>query len=180
MAQEIINNGTFVGDPSAEIIYNSFEKAKNNFSELYSITGWESRSDIVSVVSLTASIDNVVTLTGASESNGGLTFFDANAKIIPISLNDVIHIDFACTFVSVVATAGQSVEIYLKAGSARYRGYTHVLLKGAGIDDFFSISWCVPCGADIVANGLEIVLKPSSTMNCKERYLVVNRTHKGI
>jgi len=41
MSQQIINNGGFVNDPSAETIYASFSKAKSNFAELYgaSVTG---------------------------------------------------------------------------------------------------------------------------------------------
>lgn len=35
MAKEVINNGSYQGDPSAESVFNSFEKAKNNFDEVY-------------------------------------------------------------------------------------------------------------------------------------------------
>lgn len=35
MAEQIINNGASAGDPTAENIYTSFEKSKDNFSELY-------------------------------------------------------------------------------------------------------------------------------------------------
>lgn len=35
MAEQIINNGSSAGDPTAENIYTSFEKTKDNFSELY-------------------------------------------------------------------------------------------------------------------------------------------------
>ena len=35
MAQEIIQNGSYQGDQSAESVYNSFEKVNNNFTELY-------------------------------------------------------------------------------------------------------------------------------------------------
>jgi hypothetical protein len=35
MAEQIINNGASAGDPTAENIYTSFEKTKDNFSELY-------------------------------------------------------------------------------------------------------------------------------------------------
>tara|TARA_R110002012_G_scaffold321529_1_gene549707 strand:+ start:589 stop:1167 length:579 start_codon:yes stop_codon:yes gene_type:complete len=45
MSLEVINNGSFVGDPSAEFIYNSFEKSKNNFSEIKDYTGWGAYTD---------------------------------------------------------------------------------------------------------------------------------------
>jgi hypothetical protein len=35
MAQEIINNGTFDNDPSAEKIRTAFDKVNNNFTEVY-------------------------------------------------------------------------------------------------------------------------------------------------
>ena len=38
MAEQIINNGASAGDPTAENIYTSFEKTKDNFSELYALT----------------------------------------------------------------------------------------------------------------------------------------------
>lgn len=37
MAEQIINNGASAGDPTAENIYTSFEKSKDNFSELYAL-----------------------------------------------------------------------------------------------------------------------------------------------
>lgn len=42
MAQEIINNGTFDNDPSAEKIRTAFDKCNNNFTELYGVTGGDS------------------------------------------------------------------------------------------------------------------------------------------
>jgi len=35
MAEQVILNGAYPGDPSAESVYASFEKAKQNFAELY-------------------------------------------------------------------------------------------------------------------------------------------------
>jgi len=35
MAEQVILNGSYPGDPSAESTYASFEKAKQNFAELY-------------------------------------------------------------------------------------------------------------------------------------------------
>lgn len=35
MTQQVINNGSFVDDPSAENLYSSFGKANSNFTDLY-------------------------------------------------------------------------------------------------------------------------------------------------
>jgi hypothetical protein len=47
MAQEIINHGITAGDGTGEILFSSFEKCNNNFTELYS------RTDIVNNTSIT-------------------------------------------------------------------------------------------------------------------------------
>lgn len=179
MAQEIINNGTFAGDPSAENLYDAFEKVKNNFSELYSTTGWESKVDTTNVVSLTGATENIMQITTASESNGGLSLLDANAKITPVSLNDVIIIDFACTFVT-PAGIEQTIDVNLKVGSNVYRAYNYKLNKGFGNDDAFSITWSLPCGASVMSNDVVIVLNPNSTMDYKDRFISVTRVHKGV
>lgn len=50
MAQEIINNGSYQGDPSAESIFNSFNKVNLNFTENYTDIE-ELKTDIQSAVS---------------------------------------------------------------------------------------------------------------------------------
>lgn len=44
MAQQIINNGTFDNDPSAEKIRTAFDKVNDNFTELYNDTGGSLKS----------------------------------------------------------------------------------------------------------------------------------------
>lgn len=143
------------------------------------ITGWESRSDSLNTLTLTANTDNVMQLTGTSQSNGGLVFFDSNAKIIPIGLNDLIQIDFACTFETPSGTDNM-VDVKLKVGANYYRGYSYNLTKGSGVDDIFSVSWSIPCGSETISNGIELVLNPNVAVDYKERYLAVSRTHKGV
>ena len=40
MAQQEINNGTAAGDGTGEILFSSFEKTNDNFTELYGVGGW--------------------------------------------------------------------------------------------------------------------------------------------
>jgi hypothetical protein len=142
-------------------------------------TGWESKTDTTNIISLTAATDNVMTLSATSDSNGGLTLLDSNSKIIPIQLNDVLSIDFACTFITPAGTE-RSIDVYLRVGMSFYRGYNYKLTKGASNSDFFSINWNLPCGVAVMANDVEIVLNPTSTMDYKDRYINVARTHKAI
>ena len=141
-------------------------------------TGFESKTDTTNVVSLTAATDNVMSLSATSVSNGGLTFLDSNSKIIPIQLNDVLAIEFACTFETPAGTE-QSIDVLLRVGTSFYRGYNYKLTKGAGNDDYFSVNWNLPCGVNVMANDVEIVLNPTSTMNYKDRYINVTRIHKA-
>ena len=142
-------------------------------------TGWESKTDTTNIISLTAATDNVMTLSATSDSNGGLTLLDSNSKIIPIQLNDVLSIEFACTFITPAGTE-RSIDVYLRVGVSFYRGYNYKLTKGASNNDFFSVNWNLPCGVDVMANDVEIVLNPTSTMDYKDRYINVARIHKAI
>ena len=179
MAKQVINNGTTAGDGTGENLHDAFQKVNENFDEVYGFTGWESKSDTTNTVSLTALTDNVMQITTVSESNGGLTLLDANAKITPVALNDVIIIDFACTFVTPSGT-DQTIDINLKVGTEVYRAYNYKLNKGSGNDDDFSITWSLPCGSSVMSNDVLIILNPTSTMNYKDRFISVTRVHKGI
>lgn len=159
----------FLGTPS---IYSKPLVSENS-------TGFESKTDTTNVVSLTAATDNVMSLTATSISNGGLTLLDSNSKIIPIQLNDVLAIEFACTFETPTGT-NQSIDILLRVGTSFYRGYNYKLTKGDGNDDHFSVNWNLPCGIDVMSNDVEIVLNPTSTMNYKDRYINVTRIHKAV
>lgn len=170
MAKQVIN--------STDNLNAGKTKINENFNEIYSFTGWMSRVDELNVIELTASIDNVVVITGTAEENGGIYLMDSNSKITPIAVGDVLQVDFACTFETPSGT-DQSIDIRLKVDGVYYRGFHYQLTKGDRNDDFFSVSWAVPCGAYIVANGAEIVLNPTSAMNVKNRYISVVRTHKG-
>lgn len=141
-------------------------------------TGFESKTDTTNTVSLIGSTDNIMNLSATSVSNGGLTFLDNNSKIIPIQLNDVLGIEFACTFITPAGTE-QSVDVYLRVGSSFYRGYNYKLTKGSGNNDYFSVNWNLPCGINVMTNDVEIILNPTSTMDYKDRYINVTRLHKA-
>ena len=141
-------------------------------------TGWQSRVDVVNTVALPIG-ENVLAITGAVESNGNVNLLDANSKIVPENLGDVIQVDFSCTFVT-PAGSDKYVEIKLVVDGVVYRGNTHLLLKGDGNDDYFSLSYSLPVGDAFINNGVSIVISPSAEMSYKNRYIQATLIHKGV
>lgn len=182
MAQEIINNGAFQTDVSAESIYESFEKTKNNFSELYSFhteeTGFESRSDTSTTPSQTAATDNPFLLTTNPEGNGGIDLIDAAGNITPRAVGDVITIDVVFTTIVPAGTNLYSV-VKLIVNGVIYRATTHNLIKGLGLNDYFSVSWTLPVGADFKTYGGTVYINPLATLLIKDRYIQVTQIHKS-
>lgn len=153
-------------------------KINDNFTELYNATGFQSRTDTTNTQTLTGLTDNLVAFSGVLEENGGLTLTDSNAKITPMSLNDIISVDFAFTAVVPLGT-NLFLSIYLKVNSNIFRANTMSIIKGVGLDDNFSVSWVLPVGTDFLANGGEIYINPVVTLDIKNRYINVARIGKG-
>ena len=170
MAQQIIL--------STDNLPTGLPKINDNFTELYSFTGFQSRTDTTNTQSLTALTDNLISFSGTLEENGGLTLMDSNAKITPMSLNDIISVDFAFTGVVPVGT-NLFLSIYLKVNGNIFRASTLPIIKGVGLDDHFSVSWVLPVGADFLTNGAEIYVNPVVGLTIKNRYISVTRIGKG-
>ena len=158
----------FLGVPS---IY-SKPKAKQ-------ITGYKSRVDTINTQNLTALTENLIYFSGTLEENGGLTLMDANAKITPISLNDIISVDFSFTSINPSGT-DQYINCNLVVDGVVYRSQTFPLVKGAGFEDNCSVSFVFPVTATFLTNGGAFYLYPSSATTIKNRYLAVTRIGKGI
>ena len=158
----------FLGVPS---IY-SKPKAKQ-------ITGYKSRVDTINTQNLTALTENLISFSGTLEENGGLTLMDANAKITPISLNDIISVDFSFTSINPSGT-DQYINCNFVVDGVVYRSQTFPLVKGAGFEDNCSVSFVFPVTATFLTNGGAFYLYPSSATTIKNRYLAVTRIGKGI
>ena len=158
----------FLGIPS---IY-SKPKAKQ-------ITGYQSRVDTINTQNLTALTENLIYFSGTLEENGGLTLMNANAKITPISLNDIISVDFAFTSINPAGT-DQYINCNFVVDGVVYRSQTFPLVKGAGFEDNCSVSFVFPVTATFLTNGGEFYLYPSSATTIKNRYVSVTRLAKGI
>jgi hypothetical protein len=140
-------------------------------------TGWESKFQ-ATTQSLTGSTDNLITVVGTSESNGGLTLLNASGKVTPIKLGDAVNIDFGCTVVT-PATPDAYVEIKFVVDGVVFRSITSLLVKSSGNDDFISLTGCLPVGSSFLSNGLEVYINPSANLDIKDKYIAVTRTHIG-
>ena len=143
------------------------------------ITGYQSRVDTSNTQNLTALTENLISFSGTLEENGGLTLMDANAKVTPISLNDIISVDFTFTSINPAGT-DQYINCNFVVDGVVYRSQTFPLVKGSGFEDNCSVSFVFPVTATFLTNGGEFYLYPSSETTIKNRYLAVTRIGKGI
>ena len=141
-------------------------------------TGFQSRTDETNNQSLLSLTDNLISFSGTLEENGGLNLLNSSAKITPIALNDIISVDFAFTGVVPVGS-NLFLSVYLKVNGNIFRATTLPIIKGVGLDDYFSVSWILPVGADFLANGATINVNPLVAMTIKDRYVNVTRLAKG-
>lgn len=170
-----------LGPTTASILLDGF-CLSDGFNESYiypnNETGYERKLDTLNTITLTGAVENTMSLTGTSATNGGLTLLDNVSKIVPLELNDVITVDFACTFVTPTGT-NNYVEIKLLVDGAIYRAFTHQFLKTAGVNDYFSVSWTLSVQEAFLLNGATISLKPNVATDYKDRYIQVARKHRG-
>jgi len=178
MGKQTINIGTTANDGTGDALRTAFDKVNDNFDELYGVTGFISRFD-ASTIPVYGSTLNIMSITGTPEQNGGLALMDSNSWLTPLSLNDIIILDFAGTFIT-PAGSNHYVTVSLYVPSAgNYRSQTIPLIKGSGNDDEFSVSWTLPVGATFLASGGYVVLDADVDLSVKNRYIQVTRIHKG-
>lgn len=135
--------------------------------------GWQSRFQ-ATTQSLTGATNNLITIVGSDESNGGLTLLDVNGKVTPVKLGDYIGVDFACTIVTPDGVSNYITVDFISNGNV-YRSYTHSLLKGSGNDDTFSAGFNFPVGSDLFNNGLEVYITPNTGIDIKDKYIAAGR-----
>ena len=141
-------------------------------------TGFQTRTDLVNTQTLLPLTDNLISFEGTLEENGGLNILDATSKITPIELNDIMTVDFAFTGL-VPAGSNLFLSIYLKVSGIVYRAVSVPIVKGVGIDDYFSVSWVLPVQFDFLTNGAEIYVNPNVEITISNRYISVTRIAKG-
>lgn len=182
MARQEINIGTTANDGTGTPLRVGGDMINDNFIELYDFhnqeSGFESRSDTTTQPTQTATTDNPFLVTTNPESNGGISLIDGSGNITPRAIGDVLSIDVAFTTIVPAGTNLFSI-VKLIVNGVVYRAQTHNLVKGIGLDDYFSVSWTVPVGADFYNNGGTIYINPISTLLIKDRYIQVTQIHKA-
>lgn len=181
-------NETYIGnsDPNSKGLFSlSFFNKQNDpkaFAQLGDIaTGFESGYTTTDQV-ITATTDTIITLLGASfESDGGLNLIDGTSgKITPLLQGDILSIDIAMPLLTPVGTNEYcTMTLVLFGTSDVYRAITHQFIKGAGNQDYISVNWTVPIGADIItAGGLSIVINSTAEITIDSKYISVSRLHR--
>lgn len=74
MAKQDINYGSAVGDPTAESVFDSFKKSKENFDELYAVD-----------VTLTAAVDALEVVTESAKTESYTLVLTDNLKLVTVT-----------------------------------------------------------------------------------------------
>lgn len=74
MAKQDINYGSVVGDPTAESVFDSFKKSKENFDELYAAD-----------VTLTAAVDALEVVTESAKTESYTLVLTDNLKLVTVT-----------------------------------------------------------------------------------------------
>jgi hypothetical protein len=146
-------------------------------------TMWVQRFDGTNTPTLTASTNNIQQVQINTEGNGyaseHLNLLNANGKVTPINVGDVLNVNFSYTIQTPSGT-DRFIETIALVNSVLYSAETHILLKGSGNDDFVTVSWSIPVTQTIKTNGIEIALKPNANCVVKNRRITVTRTHEAL
>jgi hypothetical protein len=179
MAKQTIFLGTTAGDNTGTTLRAGGDMINDNFDELYGATGWESRVDTTNTQTIPSTTMTIIPITIGLESNGGIPLLDANSKIVPIRLGDLLHADFSVTVVT-PSGVDNYVNISFVVNGVTYRSVTFPLVKGTGIDENCSVSFSLPVGSFFFTNGGTFQIYASTGVTIKNRYIAVSLQHKAL
>jgi hypothetical protein len=180
----VIRQGTVTG---GNLLIGGF-KLQNAFNDIFNFDYqggsnpmWVQRFDGTNTPTLTANINNIQQVQINQEGNGFdfASLLNANGKVTPINVGDVLNINYSYTAETPSGT-DRFIETIALVDSVVYCAETHILLKGRGNDDFITVSWSIPITSTIKTNGIEIALKPNSNTVVKNRRLTVTRTQEAL
>ncbi len=144
------------------------------------IVAWERYVDTVNTQTLTGATPNTFDITGSQLASSSLSFIDATTnKITPISLSDFIQVDLAFTAVTPTGT-NNCIEIQMVVNGVVYRAFTHLFVKGSGVDDTISISFGAAIEPGFLVNGATFILTPNTGVTIKNKYISVIRLYKDV
>lgn len=195
MSQQIINIGTLPNDETGDTLRASYDKTNQNFTEVYSNTGWASYSDtIYTDVNTLLIAENA---TGILQNNAGTvidtalptdvtSFYDGvNFKVTPDALNSyfVMNIRFKAKADSVNSYFDYGLDIGTPVLPFFPDGIifpeTKLFLKGANVTHDFNIVSNGYSGADFLANGgIPKLTARNGSIEIWNMEFQIARTHK--
>ena len=163
---------------------------KTSVNALYNVAGWVEYKDLTNTVSnkqsLTAGQETALTIDGASTiktykplSMGNSELWAGN-KITPLALGDAyqIRIDFQADIAN--ANGYFDFGIYIDGAIGYAVQDTFIFPKGAGVAHRYSLNFLIYCLATFLANGGELRINPSHTMQVWDKRIILSRIYSNV
>lgn len=190
MAKQDINYGTTAGDGTGEILFNAFKKAKENFDEVYNMTGWEQITDSSYTVGSPLAIATGVTgkiLTGTVTKiqtqlpSGVTTFWDETTDKL-LGVNNGDGFTLSLRFKAKMDVVNGYFDLHVNIGGSlnRISNETQVFTRGANTEQNFDVDLSYFTGSTFISNGGDIEIVPvNGNIVIYDIVIVIFRTHKG-
>lgn len=191
MSLQIINNGSFEGDETAESIFQAFEKAKQNFAEINNYSGWGAYTDTQytsgSPFTLLADVNNYTNLPNNAgsvlETHKPLDitkFYDGVTGKILGRNGDGLAWSIEMKATPSVNNTWMEIGIDIGGGIPILYPDTFNFPRGTGVER--SIIYAIPAAYTLntwEANGGIVKIKSDNNITIHSIRYVFNRTHKA-
>ena len=163
---------------------------KTSVNALYNVAGWVEYKDLTNTVSnkqsLTAGQETALTIDGASTIKTykplGMATSElwASNKITPLALGDAyqIRIDFQADIAN--ANGYFDFGIYIDGAIGYAVQDTYTFPKGSGVAHRYSLNFLIYCLATFLANGGELRINPSHTMQVWDKRIILSRIYSNV
>lgn len=163
---------------------------KTSVNALYNVAGWVEYKDLTNTVSnkqsLTAGQETALTIDGASTIKTykplgmGNSELWAGNKITPLALGDAysIRIDFNADIAN--ANGYFDFGIYIDGAIGYAVQDTYTFPKGSGVAHRYSLNFLIYCLATFLANGGELRINPSHTMQVWDKRIILSRIYSNV
>lgn len=170
--------------------FGNANEVKNSVNALYNVAGWVEYKDLTNTVSskqaLTAGQANILTIDGASTIKTykplgmGNSELWATNKITPLALGDsyMVRVDFEAD----ISNANGHFDVDCFIGGAIGRTYkdSKSFPKGANTAHSFSINFLIYSLDTFIANGGQIRITPSHSMNIWDKRIIIDRLYSSV
>jgi hypothetical protein len=152
MAQQIIGIGTVADDNTGDTLRSAFDKANDNFTELYTVSS-DVSADVATLETSTASVIAEVDASQALQDSAGVAAIDSSAPVVPIvwGSSGAILLGYDTTTRAIVGGNADCLPTVRSQSRAlkyppKFAGYSHVMYYGQ------SLSAGVASGAPITTS----------------------------